>query len=96
MKTPMDFCDSFSRSDTDFSKISWHQVTGGGRPSSITVPEKHGGIEPPTNSLTITLSHLFEKELHLLLEFKPFPTKDLTPFRFSFFFLFLELLSQVE
>ncbi len=38
--------------------------------SSIIVREKHGDIELPTNFSTITSSHLFEKELHLLLEFK--------------------------
>jgi len=33
--------------------------------------EKPGDIKLPTNCSTITSFHLFEKELHLLLEFKP-------------------------
>jgi hypothetical protein len=32
--------------------------------------EKPGDIKLPTNCSTITSFHLFEKELHLLLEFK--------------------------
>jgi len=62
----------FFPKQTDFRKISWQQVT-----EAVDLlnnrPEKHEGIEPPTNSSTITSSRLWRNNCTCYLNSSPHP-----------------------